>query len=176
MEKRKYLGQINNNIIKSMTSQIVRTDNIGIPGFAALENIHEVNRPLFVGEKGNEYCIIDAGYTGLIFQPDNEKWSVVTIYNDYGDIIEWYFDINKINTVDEEGKPYRIDLYLDVALMPNGNITILDEDELQDALNAGLVTKQEFDMAYEILKQLLDNGTVDVSYMTELSEKLQALF
>ena len=112
----------------------------------------------------------------MIFQPDNEKWSVVTIYNDNGDIIEWYFDINKINTIDDEGKPYRIDLYLDVALMPNGNITILDEDELQDAFDAGFVSRQEFDMAYETLKELLDSGIVDVDYMTELSEKLQALF
>ena len=138
--------------------------------------INEVNRPFIVGEKGAEICLYDDGYSEITFLPDNENWQVFAIYDNHGKIIEWYFDITRKNTVDERGNPYCDDLFLDIVLMPNGKIKILDEDELLNALNNGIITQNEFDMAYITKEELIVGNIVSVSYMKNICEKLLSLF
>ncbi|MCL1820610.1 MAG: DUF402 domain-containing protein [Oscillospiraceae bacterium] len=176
MERRKYLGRYDKDFIKSIISRTVRIDGVGIAGYAALVQIQEVSRPYMVGEKGSEVCIADNGYSELTFLPDNENWRLTAVYNNHNDIIEWYFDITRKNAVDEKGNPYCDDLYLDAALMPDGHILIFDEDELKNALNNGGINKQEFDMAYETLRKLIDKKIIDTAYMEMFCLKLWSLF
>lgn len=176
MERRKYLGRYDKDFIKSIVSRTVRTDDIGIFGYAALIQIQEVHRPYMVGEKNAEICIADNGYSELTFLPDNENWQLTAIYDDNNAIIEWYFDVTRKNTVDENGNPYCDDLYLDAALMPDGRILIFDEDELKNALNNGTVNQKDFDMAHEVLKKLIDEKIIDIEYMEMLCSKLRSLF
>ena len=75
-------------------------------------------------------------------------------YDDKNEIVEWYFDIAR-EIGKENGVPYEDDLYLDVVLKPNGEVTLLDEDELKEAFEQMEMTKQEFDKAYEIAKNLM---------------------
>ena len=131
-ERRRYIGRTSKDLFKSYTSEIIRVDQSDLSGYAAHVKVIEVNRPFIVGEKGAELCIGDVGYSWIQFLPDNEKWGLCAIYDNHGDIVEWYFDIVRKNTVDEEGSPYCDDLYLDLAVMPDGRILIFDEDELID--------------------------------------------
>lgn len=176
MERRKYLGRYDKDFIKTIVSRTVRTDNIGIPGYAALVQIKEINRPYMVGENGSKICIADNGYSELGFLPDNENWQLTAIYDRNNDIIEWYFDITRKNAVDENGRPYCDDLYLDAALMPDGRILIFDDDELINALNSGSVNQKDYDMAHGVLKKLIDKKIIDIAYMKMLCSKLQLLF
>ena len=175
MERRKYLGRYDKDFIKSIISKIVRTDKIGIAGYASLVQIQEVKYPYMVGEKGSEVCIADKGYSELTFLPDNENWQMTAIYDNHNDIIEWYFDITRKNVIDDLGNPYCDDLYLDAALMPDGRILIFDEDELKNAYNNGSVNQQEFDMAHETLNKLHKDKVLDVEYMETLCFKLQLI-
>ena len=45
-------------------------------------------------------------------------------------------------------------IYLDLVITPNNEKYILDEDELEDALNEKILGKAEFDLAYETLHRL----------------------
>lgn len=54
------------------------------------------------------------------------------------EIVEWYTDITRKNAVDENRNPYCDDLYLDVALLPDGSVLVLDENELKNALDSGI--------------------------------------
>ena len=172
MERRKYLGRVNNYYIRSFSSQIVRVNEEDIKGYAALIKIDEVNHPLIVGET----CLYDDDYSETNFLPDGEHWQLSVLYDNNGYIIEWYFDITRINSVDEKGNPYCDDLYLDAALMPDGQILILDEDEIKDALDNGLITRKEFDMAYDVLNEIKKNRIIDVAYMKMLCSRLRLLF
>jgi hypothetical protein len=89
------------------------------------------------------------------FLPDSSNWCMSSMYDDMCNIIEWYFDITKENGIDKQGNPYQDDLYLDVVLLPNDDIVKFDEDELHDTFNSGKITKQEFDMAYEVCDKLI---------------------
>ena len=172
MGKRKYLGKVNEHYIKNSKSEIIRVDEQDIKGYASFIKIKEVHRPCMVGN----ICIYDNGYKELCFLPDDEHWTLWALYDDKGDIIEWYFDITRKNAVDEYGNPYCDDLYLDAALMPDGQIIILDEDELKDALDNDKITQNEFDMAYDALDKLKENNILNVKYMEMLCSRLRSLF
>ena len=172
MAKRKYLGHVNPKYVKSYSSRIIRVDEENIKGYASFLKIEEVHSPLMAGK----IYLYDDGYSELSFLPDNENWMLWAIYNNRGEIVEWYADITKENAVDEEGSPYCDDLYLDAALMPDGEIIVLDEDELKDAHDSGEVTRGEFNMAHEVLRELREQEILSVEYMEQLCSRLLKLF
>jgi predicted RNA-binding protein associated with RNAse of E/G family len=176
VERRKYLGHPYKDYIKTSSSTIARVDQGSLKGYASYLAINEVNRPLkiTIGEKGAEICLYDNGYSEICFLPDNDNWMLWAIYNNNRKIIEWYFDITRKNCVDEKGNPYCDDLFLDIVLMPDGQIIILDEDELLNALDNGNITKDEYDMAYRTKDQLLEK-IVNVPCMETLCGELSAI-
>lgn len=175
LERRKYLGRAYKNYYKTFTSKIIRVEETDIVGYASLLKIDEVNQPFLVGEKGAEICLADNGYSEIDFSPDNENWKLSAIYDSHGNIVEWYFDITRKNAIDEDGNPYCDDLYLDAALMPNGQILIFDEDELRNALSNGSINQDEFDMAYRVLNEIIENHIIDLSYVKTLCSRLASL-
>ena len=75
--------------------------------------------------------------------------------NDNKEILEYYFDITYKNGLDEETNiPYYEDLYLDITVKSN-KIEILDEDELQGALDNREITKEQFDLANKTKDELI---------------------
>jgi hypothetical protein len=100
----------------------------------------------------------------------------ISMYDGEGKIIEWYFDITKANGVDEDGKPYYDDLFLDLVLLPDGQVITLDEDELLEALNNGIITREDYDLAYRVKDRLLDRRIVSLDYVIPLCDRLLALF
>ena len=175
MGRLKYLGRGFKDYFKTYASKMIRIDKNDIKGYASLIEIEEVSRPFFVGEKGAEYCLYDNGYSELGYLPDNENWMVWVLYNEKGKIFEWYFDITRKNSVDENGGPYCEDMYLDAALLSDGKLMILDEDEFRDALDNGDITQDEFDMGYRVLNTLLEK-IINVDYMETFCERLRGCF
>ena len=176
MERYKYIGGANEKFIKTFESSVIRIDEADIKGYAALVWIEEVNRRLIVGEEGREVCIYDNGHSELNFLPDDENWALSALYDEHGEIIEWYIDITRKNGISEDGVPYCDDMYLDAVLTPDGQVIILDEDELADARDAGNITQAEFDMAYRVLNKLIESKTISLEYMESLCSRLSALF
>ena len=172
MERRRYFNQPYKDFFKTYSSKIIRIDEDTLKGYAGYIIIHEVNRPFIVGEKDNEICLADNGYSEINFLPDKENWKLCAMYDNNGNIIEWYFDITRKNSIDEEGNPYCDDLYLDIVLMPDGKTIIYDEDELQEALSNGSVSQSEYNMAYQVKNELIEKNIVDVIYLENLCKKL----
>ena len=176
MSRRKYIGKPHSKFIKKSISQIMRIDNSEYTGYVSLLNILEINQPLLIKLLEKEFYLYGNGYFELCYLPDNENWQVYGIYDNYGKIIEWYFDITRKNTIDEYHGPYCEDLYLDIVLMPDGKSIILDEDELLTAYKNGNITKEEYDMAYIVKDNLIKNGIVDIKYLERMFNKFIELF
>jgi len=174
MGRLKYLGRANVKFIKSSTSKVIRIDEGGLTGHAVLIKIHEVVRPLVVENDVVRTCIYDNGHTEIGWLPDGENWMLWFFYDNHGKIIDWYFDVTRENAVDVDGNPYCDDLYLDIALLPDGQILVLDEDELRAALEAGSITADEFAMAYRVKDELV--STISVDKMEAFSARLLSLF
>ena len=64
-------------------------------------------------------------------------------------------------------------MYLDLMYKPNlGNaLDIYDEDELEEALNQKLITKEEYDKAYKALYELMDEIKEGKNFFVNLDKK-----
>lgn len=103
----------------------------------------------------NGRCILDNDYKWLEFYDYNSKVKLTAFYDDSNRIVEWYFDIAR-EIGKENGLPYEDDMYLDVLVTDIGEIILLDEDELKEALDEKIITKEEFESAYKDADGLID--------------------
>ena len=104
-------------------------------------------------------CVMDDGYYVVEVVPKNENYAMRLFLDNNKNALEYYFDITKNNGIDTLSKiPFYDDLYLDITYL-NGEINILDEDELIEAFKTGDITKDDFDLAYNIKNKLLEEIT-----------------
>ena len=114
--------------------------------------------------------IMDNNYKWLEFYDYSSKVKLTAFYDENSEIIEWYFDIaRKIGK--ENGIPYEDDLYLDVVVTPNGEITLLDEDELKEAYNKKELTKNEYENAYKEVEQLMNKLKNNKDVLKKFTDK-----
>ena len=122
-------------------------------GYLSQIHIIKANQP--PKELGEDYIErANSGCKWLEFYPENSNVAMTVAYNHENKILNWYFDIiNKVGI--ENDNPYFEDLYLDVTITPQNKMELLDEEELEEALNNGDVTKKQYDMAYKVAKELM---------------------
>lgn len=76
-------------------------------------------------------------------------------YDDKGELVAIYCDVSRPVRQIDGGFEFD-DLYLDVWWPTGKAISILDEDELQDALDANYITKHEADEARRVAKEVVE--------------------
>ena len=166
--RKKYADSVNKysklKSIKQKSKSIKENDFVGD---IYLNNFIEVSEP-FILKKG--LCIIDTGYKWLEFYDYNAKVRLSAVYNEKNEIVEWYFDIAK-EIGKENNVPYEDDMYLDVVLTPSGEIILLDEDELQQALEQNEITMQEYDDAHKVAKELIKKINGKAKNVKEFTDK-----
>ncbi|WP_311775094.1 DUF402 domain-containing protein [Alkalihalobacillus sp. TS-13] len=82
---------------------------------------------------------MDQGYSWLQQFPDYMHHSVTTMFGEEGEIIQWYIDICSEVGLDENGVPWVDDLFLDIVVLPSGEVILKDDHELDDALEKGTI-------------------------------------
>ena len=97
------------------------------------------------------------------------------MYDDKNNLIEWYFDIAKELGI-KNGIPYEDDLYLDLVIKPDGTYEVLDENELKDALDKDLITKDDYDKAFLTVNKLINMYQNDLDSLLELTNKIKSEF
>jgi predicted RNA-binding protein associated with RNAse of E/G family len=98
-------------------------------------------RPDFHG--GISFTFLDKGY------------KLGRFYDGYGRFLYWYCDIIEVN-YNEADDAYTInDLLLDIKIKPDGEIWLLDADELAKAIADGLITTEQACKALKTLDDLL---------------------
>lgn len=123
----------------------------------------------------NGKCILDDGYEWIEFYDYNSKIKLSAVYDDKSTIIEWYFDVAR-RIGKENNVPYEDDLYLDVVVRPNGEIILLDEDELKEAYDRFEVSKAEFEMAYDEANKLIEKLTGNKDKLEEFTNGYLKVF
>lgn len=133
-------------------------------GYITLFRMNAVKEPLYVPCCGQTICIADAGYSWLYQIPRRGHHAVTAMFNENGNIVQWYIDICSVTGVDTDDVPWFEDLYLDVVVLPSGEFELIDADELQQALNENVIDENEFDLAWKEanrVQDLLRNGRFD---------------
>lgn len=112
----------------------------------------------------DNFCVIDDNYYVFEVVPKCENYAMRIFFDDKKNPLEYYFDICKNNNLDSNyAVPYYDDLYLDITVdARNGEVKILDEDELNEALEIGDINDEDYALVMRIKEMLLEeinNGT-----------------
>lgn len=115
-------------------------------GHITLINMIKVTEPLWVQYGEKRICIVDDHYMWLQHFPIGKNYSVTTMFDANGEIVQWYIDICYEIGI-ENNVPWVDDLILDIVVLPTGEIIQLDDDELEEALESGSINQQKYDLA-----------------------------
>ncbi|MFC7370615.1 DUF402 domain-containing protein [Fictibacillus iocasae] len=117
-------------------------------GYITLIEVLGVTEPLYKRCGETEHCVIDEGYMVLQQFPHQEHHTVTTMFNEKGEVIQWYIDVCADTGV-KDGIPYMKDLYLDIVVLPSGEVIRLDADELEEAYEKGKISEELYKLAWE---------------------------
>ena len=99
--------------------------------------------------------VIRNGYNMLYFAFIGENYDILKVYDGKGNFKGLYIDVLAYSKRDGDTLEM-LDLFLDVFVFPEGDAFLIDEDELEMALNYGLIDKETFDFAYSVASEILE--------------------
>lgn len=173
--KRKYSDRANWRRVTDKKFQVRTVHEPEFQGYVVLYQIKNVRDPLWKEYEGKRYCVADGGYEWLQQFQKGAHYVMTSMYNNLGEIVQYYIDICKVQGVTDRGVPWFDDLYLDVVILPDGKLYLLDAEELEDALKRGLITQEDFDMAWReanAVMELYNNGQFPLLKLSEQHLKL----
>lgn len=132
-------------------------DKSNFKGYLSIIYINRVTEPLIIKNAGKNICLANDGFIWMQHFPKSCNYALTTMLNEKHEVVQWYFDICDGNKINSLGIPYYDDLYLDVVLLPNEELLLLDEDELEQALKDNDITKEQYEMAYMEAHNIINN-------------------
>ncbi len=153
--KKKFLKNTYLLGVKDYDITIVKDEQIN--SYVAVKYIKDIDKPYITTHNGKNFCLLDDGYYVLEYVPFNSNYVVRAFLNDKKEVQQYYIDITKQNGY-ENNTPFYLDLYLDVTIdvRDDNKVIVWDEDELQTALDKNDITKEDYELAYNTLSNLLD--------------------
>jgi len=127
----------------------------GYPGRESILRIHKVSQPLWVKEGYGRICIADAGHSWVQVACEGQPYWLTAMFDRNDRFLQIYFDIAYPPCFDDPDDPTFKDLYLDVVLTSGLEITVLDREELDEALKTGEIHRESYEFALAACEKLL---------------------
>ncbi|MCI9445473.1 MAG: DUF402 domain-containing protein [Oscillospiraceae bacterium] len=140
----------------------------GRRGKESLLVIREVTEPLSVHDAGEDVLVVEKDYAWVQIALEGLPFWLTAMYDNQGRLLQIYFDITGGNRFDDPDNPWFEDLYLDIVVNSRGELYVLDQDELDEALAAGEITKEAHEQAEAACGRLY-------AYLEEKREVVAAL-
>lgn len=125
-------------------------------GFVTLLNLIQVTEQLWVQYREKRICIVDNNYMWLQHFPVGKNYSVTTMFDANGEIVQWYIDICYEVGI-ENNIPWVDDLILDIVVLPTGELFQLDEEELEEALENASINQRMYDLAWNEANKITES-------------------
>ncbi|MCG7342624.1 DUF402 domain-containing protein [Sporosarcina sp. ACRSL] len=139
-------------------------------GYVTMLQMDDVSEALYMTYNGRSVCIADKGYSWLQHFPDEKHFSVTTVFDSSNHIVQWYIDICRENGYCHTNGPWMDDLFLDLIVLPTGEVIEKDLDEIEVAHHTQLITDDEFALAwseFNRIKMRLANNSFDLLTLTK---------
>lgn len=124
-------------------------------GYASLFYFDEIDAPLWMPIAGERVCVVNNGYSWLQLFPRGSNHVATITFDAQDRVHHWYIDISKRTYMDEQGMLWYDDLYLDLIFLPGGDVELLDEDELNEAYAQGIISTNEYNLAWNETRALM---------------------
>jgi len=152
--KRKYIDINSWKRVPSKQFKVIYVDDDDFKGYLGFLKMDKVIKPLVYTSNKANVCIIDSDYKWLRFLQDNAEYSILCVFDDNDNIVQWYFDVIGGQGVNK-GIPYFDDLYLDVILYPSGYMIEKDQKELKLAFKLKRITDENYKMAQRVASSIM---------------------
>lgn len=150
--KRKYITSTYLRDVEDYSYNLIKDEENNC--YISIKKIKSIKSPFCTKSSG---CLIDNNYYIAEIVPLNENYCMRAFIDKDKKIILYYFDITLKNGFDSKvNSPYYEDLFIDVILK-NGEISVLDEEELKEALDENNITIAEFNLAQKVKNELIDS-------------------
>ena len=137
------------HVLSYDTNLVVDNDDM----YVVVKKIKQVEKKFMASPS---LCLIDDGYYILELIPKKENYLIRAFFNDKKELLEYYIDIIKSSGMDEKSElPYYLDLFVDLVVTGE-KIEVWDEDELKDAYNSSLITKEDYELTKSTTESLIN--------------------
>ncbi|WP_161780626.1 DUF402 domain-containing protein [Tumebacillus flagellatus] len=137
------------------TFRVREVEADGFHGRVSILQMDRVDEPfVWKYDNGKPLTLMATGVQWMDHVPFQGHYVLNTVFDEQGEIVQWYIDIMKQHGVTEDGVPWYDDLYLDLVVLPTGEVYLLDEDELEDALKGGHISQADYDLAWRETRRL----------------------
>ncbi|WP_203247130.1 DUF402 domain-containing protein [Sporosarcina beigongshangi] len=177
MLKRKFGNRYDWKRVKKRAYTELFIETEAFKGYVSLLHMKEVMEPLYMSYEGRTVCIGNDGYYWMQHFPEGQQYSVTTVFDPSGSIVQWYIDICKEIGYCTKNGPWMDDLYLDLIVLPTGEVIEKDIDELEIAFKNNEISVSEYETAwaeFKRLKILLAEGRLKLKELTIPHFKLLA--
>ena len=152
--KKKYISETYLRDVEEYDYKLVENKDNNC--YISIKKIKSIKLPFCTKNSG---CLIDNMYSIIEVVPLDENYCIRLFIDDNNKIILYYFDITLKNGFDNDfNSPYYDDLFLDVILKDD-QISILDEEELNEALENKCITVEEYNLAQRVKSELVNSLT-----------------
>ncbi|MBT2642415.1 DUF402 domain-containing protein [Bacillus sp. ISL-41] len=148
-------------------------DEMDFKGYVTLLKVIEITEPLDVQYGDKTVRIVDEGYTWLQHFPEGASHSLTTMFNSEGEIVQWYIDICYRMGI-ENSRPWIDDLFLDIIILPSGDVFHKDADELELALSSGSIDEDLYKIATSeaiSIKKRIEADEFDLLYLSKVHKE-----
>ncbi len=125
--------------------------------------------------KAGKVAICGKGMTWMQLIPDGRQHTLTVKYLPDNTMSICYIDIIESIEYDHDGVAVFIDKYLDVDFTAQGDVSIYDRDELDEALEAGELSDTQYNAALIECDKVIDEYCSDISKSIAFFDKLLAL-
>lgn len=114
-----------------------------------------LKEPEMVDSPSGTICIGDNGYQWLELAPKGGNYVITSMFR--GDkIFQHYVDITLRNEIADNGDAKFYDLFLDVVVAKDGTVQAIDQNELEEALEEGVINNEQFELAKKVTGDVLE--------------------
>lgn len=141
-----------------------------IQGQMSLSILRELTGPLTVHYPFGDVLIADKDFRWLQIALEGQYFWITAMYDSNERLINLYFDITGGNCFDNPDNPNFEDMYLDIVATDNV-LMILDQDELDEALENGDISREEYDHAESVCRELYKYLTANRDKVVEWCDR-----
>lgn len=137
-------------------------DNDLFKGWVSINYLTDGEERFWEYEKSGHVPVCGKGMTWLTLIPDDRKRCIGAYIKPDRRVSVWYVDVIEETGIDEDGVVYYIDKYLDVILTPQGDMVVMDRDELDAAHLSGELSDSQYENALKEGELILEELAADI--------------
>jgi predicted RNA-binding protein associated with RNAse of E/G family len=153
--KRRFADRSDWKRVRERKFDVVYIQSPAFTGYVTRLLLRQVSEPFYAEIMGRSYCLADTNFCWLQHFPEGTNYTLTTMFDGTGAVVQWYIDICGSRGVGDDGIPWFDDLYLDIVVLPSRKAVLLDSEELDVALAKGEIDGAQYDLARREAQMLL---------------------